>query len=617
MNYKFILFYGSIISIISFIIIIIFFIFKYKRYKCIQDETMYKDNDNLYDKYLKEAADFSEKYKTINKRIVLSRGSNASMTIRDTYKYKNSKINSKVNIEFNDIIKLDTYNETVLVGSMITMGTLSNYLFKHGYSLTVVPEFRCLTVGGLICGAGIESSSFKYGLFPIICKEYNVILGNGELRTVTEEDSELFSAIPLSYGTLCTILSVKLQIKKIKNFVNLQLIPIKNYNSIKSTFKKILNEKDKLKYDFIEGISYSKDLCIIILGFISDSPNKVLLKDFWFEPFFYQSIIKNYNKGITNISMNILDYYFRHDRGAFWMYSSCIHENPLFRFLNPFINSASDKLFIPQGILKLLLKFKDLEIQDSVVPLDKVDKILNFMDKNYDIYPIWFCPCLNVDATLQQKKLAYNKIKEYVKLILDGDQQILNMVKQFLEKDIFYRLVILVYIFLNFHDDSLKLISLLNLDNNKMDIKNIVKLLTKNKIFIYPDKLEYIVKEFESYLSNENKTKENTEKFIYKLLESIKIKTSYLGILHCTVNDEYFIDVGVYGQSKINVKNKLNKLERFTFKNKGFMGQYAVTTFNKNEFEDIVLKKDWYEFLRKKYNAENRYPTIFDKLGTK
>ena len=47
--------------------------------------------------------------------------------------------------------------------------------------------------------------------------------------------------------------------------------------------------------------------------------------------------------------------------------------------------------------MKYLLKYRDIEVQDSVVPVDNLSEILDFMDKNYDIYPIWFCPCLNVD----------------------------------------------------------------------------------------------------------------------------------------------------------------------------------------------------------------------------
>lgn len=44
-----------------------------------------------------------------------------------------------------------------------------------------MPELDDLTVGGLINGCGIESSSHKYGLFQHICNSYEIVTLNGEL----------------------------------------------------------------------------------------------------------------------------------------------------------------------------------------------------------------------------------------------------------------------------------------------------------------------------------------------------------------------------------------------------------------------------------------------------
>lgn len=603
--------------IISLVIILLFFYYKYTRFSCIQKSINYLDSDVLYNEYLKDLEEFSNQYKKIYDKVVLNRSNSAAMTIRDTSKYKTK--NKKINLNFDDIIKIDTQNNTAIVGSMITMGRLSNYLHRHGYSLPIVPEFRCLTVGGLICGAGLESSSFKYGLFPFICQEYNVILGNGEIRNVDENDAELFSAIPLSYGTLCTIISVKLKIVRIQKYVNIEIIPVYEYFKIQETLKKILEEKNERNYDFIEAISYSKNLCLIILGFISDNVNE-LLEDYWFQPFFYQSVLKKMEQGKRYFSMKIMDYYFRHDRGAFWMYKYCLDDSFIFRLFNPFINSASDKKYIPQNIMKYLLKYRDIEIQDSVVPIDNVNNILDFMDKNYDIYPIWFCPCLNLDATLQQKKIAYKKIKYYIRQILEGNKEIMDILIDFLDKDGFYRLVIFCYIILNYSKEMESLISILGISDKikyyTKDKQNILKLIEKNKIFIYSNKFNFLFSETELYISKENKDIKDNEDFINILLESLKIKTSYFGLLLSSVNDDYFVDIGVYGKSKIILENKLNKLEKFTLENKGFMGQYAITTFSRDEFEKNVLKKKWYYYLHQKY-GQGKYPNIYDKLGTK
>ena len=52
---------------------------------------------------------------------------------------------------------------------------LNDYLVKKGWTLPVVPELDDLTIGGLVMGGGIESTSHKYGLFQVT-KRYEVYL---------------------------------------------------------------------------------------------------------------------------------------------------------------------------------------------------------------------------------------------------------------------------------------------------------------------------------------------------------------------------------------------------------------------------------------------------------
>ena len=55
---------------------------------------------------------------------------------------------------------------------------MNDYLIGRGRTLPVVPELDDLTVGGLVMGGGIESTSHKYGLFQYICKEYEMVLSD-------------------------------------------------------------------------------------------------------------------------------------------------------------------------------------------------------------------------------------------------------------------------------------------------------------------------------------------------------------------------------------------------------------------------------------------------------
>ena len=44
---------------------------------------------------------------------------------------------------------------------MVTIGELNDYLIKKGWMLPVVPELDDLTIGGLVMGGGIETTSHK------------------------------------------------------------------------------------------------------------------------------------------------------------------------------------------------------------------------------------------------------------------------------------------------------------------------------------------------------------------------------------------------------------------------------------------------------------------------
>lgn len=63
------------------------------------------------------------------------------------------------------------------------MGHLSRTLEPFGLALAVVPELDQLTVGGLVMGTGVETSSHVFGLFQHICVEYELVLADGSVVT--------------------------------------------------------------------------------------------------------------------------------------------------------------------------------------------------------------------------------------------------------------------------------------------------------------------------------------------------------------------------------------------------------------------------------------------------
>ena len=95
----------------------------------------------------------------------------------------------------------------VSVEPNISIGYLNKALIRLGYTLPVVPELDNLTVGGLINGGGIESTSHKYGLFHHIATEYEVINANGDVIIANQqENNEYFHAIPMRYKYFVVLL---------------------------------------------------------------------------------------------------------------------------------------------------------------------------------------------------------------------------------------------------------------------------------------------------------------------------------------------------------------------------------------------------------------------------
>ena len=67
----------------------------------------------------------------------------------------------QIRINLKNIISLDVEKRSVRVEPMVTIGILNDYLIKLGWTVPVVPELDDLTIGGLVMGGGIETTSHK------------------------------------------------------------------------------------------------------------------------------------------------------------------------------------------------------------------------------------------------------------------------------------------------------------------------------------------------------------------------------------------------------------------------------------------------------------------------
>ena len=75
-----------------------------------------------------------------------------------------------IEVNLVDVLEIDTEARTVRCEPLVSMGQLTATLDSLGWTIPIVPELDDLTVGGLVMGTGIETSSHRFGLFQHICK---------------------------------------------------------------------------------------------------------------------------------------------------------------------------------------------------------------------------------------------------------------------------------------------------------------------------------------------------------------------------------------------------------------------------------------------------------------
>ena len=284
---------------------------------------------------------------------------------------------------------LKVRNDSVWCESGVTMRQLVDSLFP--LIPAVIPEFPSITVGGAICGAALESSSFKYGHFNDCCLEYEIEIEGQIYKASPNENSDLFYGISGSYGTLGRIKKVKLGLIKARRSIELQMIEC-------DALELFANPPD---CDFLDAVRF-EERTIAMIGRWSDKEPTIHLSKS--SPWFYQLIQPG------TIVLDSKHYLFRFDRGAFWMgryllsykmlWHALLRQSPkntvaniqrdpgsFFRkILGRFCSSALlyDALHtIPQKMQR-----ESFFIHDFYTPLDQVER---FLEKNR-IFPIWLCP---------------------------------------------------------------------------------------------------------------------------------------------------------------------------------------------------------------------------------
>ena len=298
-------------------------------------------------------------------------------------------------------IDLESAEPTMTVEPLVTCGQLTLALLPIGYTLPIVPEMDDLTVGGLVNGTGIESSSHRHGLFHEQCTAYEICLADGSVvRASKDEHVELFHAIPWSYGTLGLLLSVTLRVTRCKPLVKLTYYPYTEKEAALAHFAQLSEAADAAP-DFVETLAFSATNYVVMKGEQVDKPDAQLGPmnsiSLWYKPWFFKHVESKLHDAKPTVEfLPLRDYYHRHSRSMFWEMELMlpIGTHPLARFLFGWaLPPKVSFLKLTQSEMTRRLTQQTHVAQDFMLPMDELPGILSLCDEVYDkLYPVWLCP---------------------------------------------------------------------------------------------------------------------------------------------------------------------------------------------------------------------------------
>jgi delta24-sterol reductase len=303
------------------------------------------------------------------------------------------KRNEMVDISgLNRVLSIDSDTQTAIVEPNVPMDELVNATLRYGLMPPVVTEFPGITVGGAIQGTAAESASFRWGCFSQTVTWMEMILADGSrIEATPKENADLFYGTAGSCGSLGLITAAKVKLIPAKKYVTITNIPVRSFREAVEVSEKYIHSS----YDFIECGMFAKDQGSVIIGLLSDTVTGKL-RHFRraHDPWYYLYVEKTAAKHIeTTDTLPLKDYLFRYDRGAFWGGKMAFeHFGVPFTALNRFI---LDPIMRTRKLYQALQESAAGQVyicQDIVLPTKSVVPFMEYIDTEFSMYPVGFCP---------------------------------------------------------------------------------------------------------------------------------------------------------------------------------------------------------------------------------
>jgi len=287
------------------------------------------------------------------------------------------------------------------VEGMTTFEDFSDACLLHGFVPPVVPELKTITVGGAITGIGIESSSCRHGFVHERVLEMDVLCGDGELRTCSPEGefSDLFHAIPNSYGTLGYVLRARVRLLPAPRAVSLRHQRFQDYATFQAALEEACQEGGMS--NFVEGVAFAPDDFVVTTGNFSDAPDPTSSYT-GMAPYF--TTLRTRSDDL----LSVRDYLWRWDPDWFWCSAHFGMQNPLLRrlFGRWMLGSKvywqilthyrkwklEEREHRLRRLLHLPIELSEPVIQDVELPVEHCAEFMDFYWKTINIRPCWVCP---------------------------------------------------------------------------------------------------------------------------------------------------------------------------------------------------------------------------------
>lgn len=307
-------------------------------------------------------------------------------TVPDTHVKESKKPGIDIT-KFNDVLLVDPERRICQAEPGVTFEELVRATAPHGLIPYTVPEHRQITIGGAVSGCSLESMSYRYGGFHDKCLEYEVVTGDGQVKTLVKgEDDDLMEMVHGSYGTMAVLTKLTFELHPAMPFVHMTY---HRFSSFKDYWDFTRQRCQQAQDHFIDGIIHAPNHCVACIGNMVDSVPYSSRYDG--AQVFYKSTAEK-----DEDYMTLDQYFFRYDADLHWLTRTVpILENSLVRRLFGRFFLGSSNVIRLTRLAPFLFKLGKLRpdlVLDVFIPSDNFSKFFDWYEETLDYWPLWIVP---------------------------------------------------------------------------------------------------------------------------------------------------------------------------------------------------------------------------------